>query len=97
MSYGTVSAITVAVIWGLSFVVARVVLSTITPILLAAVRFSIALLIFSPILERELRKGKVPKRGDPLELTSLGFLSISLYFWPQYTGVKYVGAVSRLS
>ena len=90
--YGLISAITVAVIWGLSFVAARVVLSMLTPILLATVRFSIASLVFTPVLVRELRRGKTLTPRDLREIGLLGFLSISIYFWLQYTGVKYAGA-----
>jgi len=92
MSYGLVSAIAVAVIWGFSFVAARIVLSTLTPILLATVRFSIASVIFAPIIIRELRRENILKLRDLVELALLGFLSISIYFWLQYTGVKYAGA-----
>lgn len=90
--YGTVSAVVVAVIWGLSFVAARVVLSTITPILLATVRFIIASLVFGPVVVEEVRRGRFLKPKDLTELLLLGFLSISIYFWLQYTGVKYAGA-----
>ncbi|UCD73498.1 MAG: EamA family transporter, partial [Candidatus Bathyarchaeota archaeon] len=62
--YGTVSAILVALVWGFSFVAARVVLSTLTPILLASVRFCIASLIFMPIIVKELAQGRVPESRD---------------------------------
>jgi drug/metabolite transporter (DMT)-like permease len=90
--YGLVSAITVAVIWGLSFVAARIVLSTLTPILLATVRFSIASLVFAPVVIREPRHRNPLTSRDLRELFLLGVLSISIYFWLQYTGVKYAGA-----
>ncbi|MFQ6053229.1 MAG: DMT family transporter [Candidatus Bathyarchaeia archaeon] len=90
--YGTAAAFTVAVIWGLSFVAARMVLSTLTPILLATVRFVIASAIFAPIIIMELRHGNALAFRDLGELALLGFLSISIYFWLQYTGVKYAGA-----
>ncbi len=86
------SAIMVAVIWGLSFVAARIVLSTLTPILLATVRFSIASLMFIPIILRELSGANAPKIRNLMELAFLGFLGISIYFFLQYTGVKYAGA-----
>ncbi len=86
------SAIAVAVLWGLSFVAARMVLSTLTPILLASVRFVIASLVFTPIVIRGLRNGNALKLADVMELGVLGFLGISLYFLLQYTGVKYAGA-----
>ena len=90
--YGTVSASMVAVVWGLSFVAARMVLSTLTPVLLATVRFIIASLVFSPVIIREYAKGDLPDRRDLKEYAFLGILSISIYFWLQYTGVKHAGA-----
>ena len=89
---GTVSAVTVAVIWGLSFVAARVVLTTLTPVLLATLRFIIASIIFTPVIFSESRRGKTPSMEDLKEFALLGFLSISIYFWHQYTGIKYAGA-----
>lgn len=90
--YGSVLAIVVSVIWGLSFVAARAVLSTLTPILLATIRFSIASLVFIPIIVWELKHGRVVKLRDLVELALLGLLSVSVYFWLQYTGIKYAGA-----
>lgn len=68
------------------------VLSTLSPVLLATVRFSIASAIFATIIIWELRRGNAPTPHDLMELALLGFLSISIYFWLQYTGVKYAGA-----
>ena len=89
---GTAAAILVAIIWGLSFVAARIVLETLTPVLLATVRFIIASIIFLPVLiiKRDLEI-KITRR-DIQELVVLGFLSISIYFWLQYTGVQLAGA-----
>ena len=89
---GVAAAITVAVIWGLSFVAASVVLSTLSPVLLATVRFVIASALFIPVILRELRRGTKPAFSDLKDMASLGLLSISVYFWLQYTGVKYAGA-----
>ncbi len=90
--YGNAAAITASIIWGLSFVAARVALSTITPILLATIRFVIASLILLPVLVRALAHEGIPKLHDLMVLGALGFISISVYFWLQYTGVKYSGA-----
>jgi drug/metabolite transporter (DMT)-like permease len=90
--YGSVFAIVVSVIWGLSFVAASAVLSTLTPILLATIRFIIASLVFIPIIVWELKHGRVVKLRDLMELALLGLLSVSVYFWLQYTGIKYAGA-----
>ncbi len=90
--YGSVFAVVVSVIWGLSFVAASAVLSTLTPILLATIRFIIASLVFIPIIAWELKHGRVVKLRDLMELALLGLLSVSVYFWLQYTGIKYAGA-----
>jgi len=90
--YGTATAITVAIIWGLSFVEAIAILTTIAPLILATIRFIIAASLFSPIILWEFRKGNRPSLADLKELALLGLLSISIYFWLQYTGVQYAGA-----
>jgi drug/metabolite transporter (DMT)-like permease len=89
---GVAAAVTVALIWGLSFVAASVVLTTLSPVVLATLRFTIASALFLPVILRELNKGSRPSMSDLRETAYLGFLSISLYFWLQYTGVKYAGA-----
>jgi drug/metabolite transporter (DMT)-like permease len=89
---GVAAAVTVALIWGLSFVAASVVLTTLSPVTLATLRFIIASLIFAPIVVSNALKGTSPRPNDLKEMALLGFLSISLYFWLQYTGVKYAGA-----
>jgi drug/metabolite transporter (DMT)-like permease len=43
-------------------------------------------------LYKELKKEETIDRSDLWDLAKLGFLSISIYFWLQYTGVKYSGA-----
>jgi drug/metabolite transporter (DMT)-like permease len=88
---GVAAAVTVALIWGLSFVAASVVLTTLSPVVLATLRFTIASTLFLPVILRELNQG-LPSMSNLRETVYLGFLSISLYFWLQYTGVKYAGA-----
>lgn len=90
--YGTAAAITVSIIWGLSFVAASMVLTTLSPVILATVRFVIAAAIYSPVIVWEYRRGNRPSLADLRELALFGFLSISIYFWLQYTGVQYAGA-----
>jgi drug/metabolite transporter (DMT)-like permease len=89
---GVAAAVAVSLIWGLSFVAASVVLTTLSPVTLATLRFLIASLLFAPIVASNLLKGTSPGPSDLREMALLGFLSISLYFWLQYTGVKYAGA-----
>ncbi len=90
--YGTVAAVSVAIIWGLSFVAARMVLTTLSPVMLATIRFIIASIIYTPVILWEYRRGNKPNMVDLKELALFGFLSISIYFWLQYTGVQYAGA-----
>ena len=90
--YGTATAITVAIIWGLSFVAASAILTTIAPLILATIRFIIAASLFSPVIVWEYRRGNRPSITDLKELALLGLLSMSIYFWLQYTGVQYAGA-----
>jgi drug/metabolite transporter (DMT)-like permease len=92
IGYGTAAAVTVSIIWGLSFVAASMVLTTLSPVILATVRFIIATAIYSPIILLEYKKGNKPNWIDLKELAVFGFLSISIYFWLQYTGVQYAGA-----
>jgi drug/metabolite transporter (DMT)-like permease len=89
---GVAAAVTVSLIWGLSFVAASVVLTTLSPVVLATLRFTLASTLFLPPILRELNRGSRPSMSDLRETAYLGFLSISLYFWLQYTGVKYSGA-----
>lgn len=89
---GYLAAFTVSVIWGLSFVAARMVLSILSPVLLATLRFVIASLIFTPVILREIRAGSGLDGREFRELALMGLLSVSVYFWLQYTGIKYAGA-----
>lgn len=89
---GTAAAVVVALLWGLSFVAARLVLNTLNPVTLATTRFLIASLIYIVFAARMYLNGEKPSRGDLKDLAALGVLSISLYFWLQYTGVQYAGA-----
>lgn len=87
-----VAAILVVVMWGFSFVAARLALSTVTPIILATLRFLIASTIFLPIICREFFLKRIPKVRDLTEYVFLGIISISIYYVLQYTGVEYAGA-----
>lgn len=84
--------------WGASFVAARMVLNapaglmSLSPTLLATVRFLIASAFFGPVLlVRQLRGKGVEARDLPLFFL-LGTLAISLYFFLQYTGVRLTNA-----
>lgn len=87
-----------AVAWGASFVAARAVLSapagmvSLSPLLLATVRFSLACGFFVPLLALRLARGERVRRSDLPRLAILGQLAISLYFFLQYTGVQLTNA-----
>ena len=86
------------VAWGGSFVAARMVLyneaapaQTLSPTLLATVRFALAGAAFLPVLVHHLWLRRL-SMVDVLALALLGQIAISVYFWLQYTGVKYTAA-----
>lgn len=94
------------VVWGGSFVAARALLAptnpgdaTLTPTVLAALRFVLASALFvPPLIARRAanRNSAAPARrltrGDLLRLVALGQVSIAAYFWLQYTGVRLTNA-----
>ncbi len=84
--------------WGTSFVAARVLLhaegagqTSLSPTVLAALRFSIASLFFLFPLAKAILRRQVSLR-NLLLMAGLGQLAFSLYFWLQYTGVQNTNA-----
>lgn len=85
-------------VWGASFVAARHLLrpdgpdrASLSPITLAAARFTIASVFFAlpfgaALVRREL------SASDLLRMALLGQLAFSTYFWLQYTGVRNTNA-----
>lgn len=94
------------VVWGGSFVAARALLAptgaadaTLSPTVLAALRFVLASAIFVPILlyrQARMRGAAKPvrrlTRQDVLWLAGLGQIGMGVYFWLQYTGVRLTNA-----
>jgi drug/metabolite transporter (DMT)-like permease len=94
------------IVWGGSFVAARALLAptnagdaTLTPSVLAALRFGIASALFVPPLVARWasqRNGAAELRrldfGDLWRLIVMGQISIALYFWLQYMGVRLTNA-----
>lgn len=93
-------------LFGGSFVAARSLLAPadpadqrLTPLVLAAVRFGLAGLVFVPILvgrgvwrARLGTPGARLSRGDLLRIAFLGQIGISFFFWIQYIGVQLTNA-----
>lgn len=84
--------------WGASFVAARFLLHppvpglvSLSPALLAALRFSSASLFFLVPLVRAIARRQLSLR-DLLLILLLGQLAFSLYFWMQYIGVQQTSA-----
>ena len=79
--------------WGASFVAADALLrgagpgsATLSPIVLGALRFSLASVCFWAPLARALWRREL-RRGHVLKMAVLGLSSYTFYFWLQYTGV----------
>lgn len=88
----------VVLAWGGSFVAARLLLhavapgqATLSPTVLAALRFSMASVFFVAPLAQAIRRRHV-SMGDLARLALLGQITYSLYFWLQYTGVQLTNA-----
>ncbi len=86
------------IVWGASFVAARALLNaetrdqiSLSPTVLAALRFSIASLIFIVPLGRAIIRRRVSIR-QLAQMFFLGQIAFSLYFWLQYTGVQKTNA-----
>jgi drug/metabolite transporter (DMT)-like permease len=85
-------------VWGASFVAARHLLkpegpdrAALSPVTLAAARFSIASIFFALPFALALIRRELTAR-DLLRLALLGQLAFSTYFWLQYTGVRNTNA-----
>jgi drug/metabolite transporter (DMT)-like permease len=93
-------------LFGGSFVAARSLLAPadpadqrLTPLVLAAVRFGLAGLVFVPLLiGRWARRARLGisgarlSRGEVLRIAFLGQIGISFFFWIQYIGVQLTNA-----
>ena len=84
--------------WGGSFVAARLLLNagaggkaTLSPAILATLRFSMASLFFLVPLIKAIVRRQLSGR-DLLRMAFLGQIGFSLYFWLQYTGVQQTNA-----
>ena len=86
------------IVWGGSFVAARVVLHpqaagdvVLSPVILAATRFSLASLFFVMPLTRAILGRRLGRR-HLIKLAALGQTAFSVYFWLQYVGVQKTNA-----
>lgn len=85
------SLICVTFLWGTSFAVSKIALHELSPLNLAGFRFLTAAIIFSSILA--VKKSRIYQEDIP-QLIVMGFLSITSYFYIQYTGLLYTTSIS---
>jgi drug/metabolite transporter (DMT)-like permease len=80
----------VAIIWGGSFIAARIALRELSPVALATIRFILAGAMFVPLLIASPRY-RAPWRTIP-KLAAFGLLAVTFYFIFQYNGVARTSA-----
>lgn len=83
--------------WGGSFPVAKIALRELTPLNLATIRFTVATLLFIPVvLLARRRQGErgipLPSWPDLLRLNGLAWLGVTVHFLLQYTAVARTSA-----
>jgi drug/metabolite transporter (DMT)-like permease len=79
-------------VWGGSFPVAKLALEELTPLNLAALRFTVASLLFIPVVLLVQRRRDEPgipwpSRPDLLRLNGLAWLGVTIHFLLQYSAV----------
>lgn len=77
----------VILLWGVSFISIKIVVSEVPPITMALIRFLIATAILFPILKKVEPSSKLQKADFP-KMTLAGFLGITIYYYLENTGVK---------
>lgn len=85
-------ALLTTIIWGSSFVVAKVGLRTIGPITLAGLRYFLAFLLLSPFLVVRLRRNGWPDRGSLRQLALLGIAAYLLGNGALFIALQFVPA-----
>ncbi|WP_371362373.1 putative amino-acid metabolite efflux pump [Sporomusa rhizae] len=81
----------VAFLWGTSFAISKIALYELSPLNLAGFRFFIAAILFGIILA--IKRAGIHKEDIP-QLVIMGFLSITSYFYIQYTGLLYTTSIN---
>lgn len=82
-----------SLLWGTSFAAAKVGLRELLPLNLVILRFVLASLIFGIILTL-MRRDNTINRSDIPIFIALGFLSITSYFFIQFTGLQYTTTIN---
>lgn len=85
--------LSVSFLWGASFAAAKVGMNELAPLNLAVLRFAIAAAVFAGILPVRKEKASIEVKDVPRFLV-LGFLTITSYFYIQYTALTYTTTVN---
>lgn len=79
--------LTIVILWGVSFVIIKVVLHEVPPITLALLRFLIASIILFTILQKLEPSSKLRKADFP-KIVLGGFLGITLFYYWENVGIE---------
>lgn len=93
MKKGYIAVIIAMIAWGVSFINSKIVLASLQPMTLCFIRFSIALVILTGVKVSLKRSLKI-KREDFKYFIIAGGIGITVYFYFENTGVKYISPSS---
>lgn len=88
-----ISLFIVVVLWGSSFAVSKIGLQELSPLNMAGIRFSLASILFGILLVAQKSSSSLESK-DILSLVVAGFMSITSYFYIQYTGLLYTTSIN---
>ena len=79
------------VLWGISFVNTEYLLASLGPMTIGGIRFTVATLLLYLLMRHSGAPLRIDKKDKKLFLLA-GFVGISLYFYFENTGIKYISA-----
>lgn len=79
------------ILWGISYISIKIVVSEVPPITMALIRFLITTIILLTIVKRVEPSSKL-QREDFFKMIMSGFFGITLYFYFENTGLKFTTA-----
>ncbi|WP_371361438.1 putative amino-acid metabolite efflux pump [Sporomusa rhizae] len=83
----------VSFLWGTSFAAAKIGMYELSPLNLVILRFILASAVFAACLIAMGRENTIERKDIP-QFVVLGFLSITSYFYIQYTGLTYTSTIN---
>lgn len=85
--------LSVALLWGASFAAAKVGMAELAPLNLVILRFVIAATVFAAILAVRREKAGIARTDIP-RFVVLGFMTVTSYFYIQYTALLYTTTIN---